>query len=68
MAVMEVSALMVTAEAATPPKSTAVASENPDPVTVTDVPPVVYPVAGLTSSTMGVASTVTGTKANEKCS
>jgi hypothetical protein len=52
-AVMVVSVTAMTLVAGTPPKSTAVAPVNPDPVMVTGVSPVVKPVAGLTSLTTG---------------
>ena len=42
--------------AATPPKSTAVAPARSVPVIVTDVPPLVGPVAGLTPVTAGAAT------------
>jgi len=40
------------------PKSTAVAPMKPLPVTVTEVPPVVGPLGGLTEETDGVIPTV----------
>ena len=42
--------------AATPPKSTAVAFARSVPVIVTEVPPLVGPVAGLTPVTAGAAT------------
>lgn len=54
VAVIEVpDPLTVTPVAATPAKSTAVAPVNPEPVMVTGIPPVVYPVAGVTLATIG---------------
>ncbi len=51
--VEEVTAYVV---AATEPKSTAGAALNPEPVTVTEVPPAGRPATGLTAVTMGAAS------------
>ena len=56
-AVIEVSLTTVTFVAAVAPKSTAVAPVNPVPVIVTDVPPAVEPVVGLTPVTVGAATT-----------
>jgi hypothetical protein len=50
--------LAVTVVAGTPPKSTAVAPVNPVPVSVTDVPPAMEPVAGEIPVTTGATGVV----------
>ena len=55
VAVIEVSLLTVKPVAAVAPKFTAVAPVKPVPVTVTDVPPPVEPLVGLTLVTVGAA-------------
>jgi hypothetical protein len=52
-AVMEVAEFTVKLKAAVPPKCTAVAPENPVPVTVTEVPPATGPEVGATEVTVG---------------
>ena len=56
-AVMVVSLTTVTSVAAVVPKSTAVAPVKPVPVIVTEVPPAVGPLFGLTPVTVGAATT-----------
>jgi hypothetical protein len=53
VAVREVELRTSTAVAATVPKSTVAPLANPVPLTVTDVPPVTGPLAGLTELTVG---------------
>ncbi len=55
-AVIDVAEVTVYEAAATAPKSTAVAAVNPEPVTVTEVPPAGTPATGLTALTVGAAS------------
>lgn len=57
VAVIEVSLFTVNDDAATGPKSTAVAPVNPLPVTVTVVPPASGPLDGLTPVTTGAVMT-----------
>ena len=54
--VSEVSEVMERLVPAVPPKVTDVAVRKPVPVTVTTVPPVAFPNAGLTAVTLGVVS------------
>ena len=56
VALMELDELTVTPVAAEAPKSTAVAPVKPLPEIVTDVPPAVDPVFGLTPETVGTAT------------
>ena len=58
VAVMDVALLTVKLVAAVPPKLTAVAPVNPVPVMVTDVPPAVVPLFGLTLVTVGAPTKV----------
>ena len=55
VAVIDVAELTVTLVAATPPKLTVSPAVNPVPVIVTDVPPAVGPLVGLTAVTVGGA-------------
>ena len=55
VAVIDVDELTVKPVAAVAPKVTAVAAVNPEPVIVTDVPPVVAPTVGETEVTVGAA-------------
>jgi hypothetical protein len=57
-AVMLVSLVTVKLAAGTPPKVTAVAPVKPLPVSVTGVPPLLLPLAGLTAVTVGVLARV----------
>jgi len=52
-AVIEVAELTVTLVAATLPKLTVLPDANPVPVMVTEVPPAVGPLVGLTAVTVG---------------
>ena len=56
VALIELDELTVTPVAAEAPKSTAVAPVKPLPGIVTDVPPAVDPVFGLTPETVGTAT------------
>src|SRR6478735_9103093 len=58
VAVIDVALLTVNEAAAVAPKLTAVAPVNPVPVIVTDVPPAVGPLVGLTLVTVGAAKNV----------
>ena len=58
VAVIDVALLTVKPAAAVPPKLTAVAPVKPVPVIVTDVPPAVVPLFGLTLVTVGAAMNV----------
>jgi hypothetical protein len=58
MAVIEVSELTVKLVAEMPPKVTALAPVNAVPVIVTDVPPAVLPLVGLTLVTDGDSAAV----------
>ncbi len=55
-AVIETPELTVTLVAATLPKLTVAPEAKPVPVMVTDVPPAVEPLVGLTAVTVGTAS------------
>ena len=55
-AVIEVAEFTVTPVAATPPKLTVLPETNPVPVIVTEVPPAVVPLFGLTAVTVGGAT------------
>ena len=56
VAVICVGELIVTLLAAVEPKATVAPEMNPVPVIVTDVPPAVDPVFGLTAETVGTAA------------
>ena len=56
VAVIEVALVTLTAVAAAPPKLTAVAPVRLLPVIVTEVPPALGPLAGLTEVTVGPAA------------
>jgi hypothetical protein len=58
--VRELSEITSSDDPASPPKSTAVAPVNPDPVTLTTVPPEVVPASGLIAVTVGPVAAVAG--------
>jgi hypothetical protein len=64
--VIDVSPVTALIVAGMVPKSTVLAPVNPDPVMVAVAPPVVKPVAGLTSLTTGVAAAPLGWKASQR--